>query len=149
MDKEQSSPPMRRRLERFRARGFKITPQRAAILRALEEAHRHLTAEEIYELVQQDFPMMSRTTVYRNLENLVEQGLLMPLQRSGRAVQYDANLSEHHHFFCQKCGEVFDIYLEEIHYRIDSARSSLGKVRVFRPEVQLHGICQDCLRGEE
>ncbi|MDD3890049.1 MAG: transcriptional repressor, partial [Syntrophomonadaceae bacterium] len=58
-------------LERLSALGFKITPQRRLILEVLQESNRHLSAEEIAELVREIQPSVSVATIYRNLNLLV------------------------------------------------------------------------------
>jgi Fur family peroxide stress response transcriptional regulator len=117
------------------------------IFRILSESEKHLTADEVYQKAKKDYPMLSATTVYRNLEQLVKLGLLSHLELSGKALRYDANLEEHHHFICSSCGSVRDIYLKKVNYELDMEKSSLSKARINNPELHLHGVCQDCLEG--
>jgi Fur family peroxide stress response transcriptional regulator len=137
------------RLDRFitlsRKKGLKLTPQRMVIFRILSESGGHLRADEVYQKAKKNCPMISATTVYRNLERLVNVGLLSYLERSGTAILYDANPEEHHHFICTRCGSVRDIYLKTVKYELDGEKSSLGRYKVETPELHLHGICQDCL----
>jgi len=136
------------RIKQFRARGFKITPQRAGILSLMVESGRHWTAEEVFQALRNDYPMISRTTVYRNLESLVSEGLLARLQHANRAVLYDPNLDQHHHFFCLGCGAIVDVYLDRIDYEIDASRTEVLPSKVLRPELQLHGLCESCSAGK-
>lgn len=144
-----NSNSVSQRIEQFRARGFKITPQRAGILNLMVESGRHWSAEEVFQSLRREYPMISRTTVYRNLESLVAEGLLARLQHANRAVLYDANLDQHHHFFCLACGAIVDLYLNRIDYEIDSARTDVLPSSVLRPELQLHGLCKGCSQADQ
>jgi Fur family peroxide stress response transcriptional regulator len=139
----------RERLGKFialsRKKGLKLTPQRIIIFRILSELDGHLSADDVYQRAKKDCPMISATTVYRNLEKLVGVGLLSYLERSGTAVRYDANPAEHHHFICGRCESVRDIYLKAVKYELDREKSSLGRAKIDISKLYLHGVCQDCL----
>jgi Fur family peroxide stress response transcriptional regulator len=121
-----------------------MTPQRAILLRVLSQTRTHPTADEVYRKVRRHLPSVSHATVYRNLQELVRARLIATLERAGGAVQYDANPDDHHHFVCMRCGAVSDIYLKDVEYAIDRARSAKTPARVDRAELQLHGICEAC-----
>lgn len=139
----------RERLGKFvalsRKKGLKLTPQRMIIFRILSESDGHLSTDDVYQKAKKDCPMISATTIYRNLEKLVGVGLLSYLERSGTAIRYDANPVEHHHFICGCCGSVRDIYLKTVKYELDREKSSLGRAKIDISELYLHGVCQDCL----
>src|SRR5262245_36187919 len=90
------------------SRGLKMTPQRRAIVRYLQDATLHPTAEEILTAVNRKFPMTSRATVYNTLNWLKEAGLVKEVC-DGECVRFDPNISDHHHFVCRKCGKVEDV----------------------------------------
>jgi Fe2+ or Zn2+ uptake regulation protein len=121
-----------------------MTPQRTILLRVLSQTRTHPTADEVCRKVRRYLPSVSHATVYRNLQELVRARLIATLERAGAAVQYDANPDDHHHFVCTKCGSVSDIYLKDIEYAIDRARSAHAPSRVDRAELQLHGVCRTC-----
>ena len=128
----------------FRAMGLNFAPQRMAIFNILSVTDRHLTVDDIYKKASVEFPMLSPATVYRNMEQLVEAGLLTHLDLGGPSMRYDTNLEEHHHFVCDKCGKVTDVYLKEFDYEVDPEKSSLDNVRVDSQRLYLHGICEEC-----
>jgi Fur family peroxide stress response transcriptional regulator len=130
-----------------REKGLKLTPQRMIIFRILSESDAHMTSDEVYQKARKEYPMISAATVYRNMERMVKAGLLSHMGRSGSAVKYDTNLEEHHHFVCNRCGKVRDIYLEKIKYEVDEKRSGLLNAKIESPELYLRGICEDCLKG--
>lgn len=126
------------------ARGLRMTPQRAVLLRVLSRTRTHPTADEVYRQVRRQLPSVSQATVYRNLQELVRARLIATLERAGAAVHYDANPDDHHHFVCTACGSVSDIYLKDVDYAIDRTRSAELPPRIDRAEVQLHGVCSRC-----
>ncbi len=90
------------RLTRFlHERGFRITPQRLAILQALHEG-RHLSPAEIYARVRATG--MTEATVYRTLNFLADNGLVYSSLQEGGRLAYELAEEEHHHLLCRKCG---------------------------------------------
>lgn len=128
---------------RCRARGLRLTAQREVLLRVLSRARHHPTAHELYQRVRKRLRSVSHATVYRNVQQLADAGVISTLDRAG-AMQYDANPEEHHHFVCESCGTVADIYLSRVSYRVDTRRSPLNGTFVAGCEVQLRGRCARC-----
>lgn len=124
--------------------GLKLTPQRMAIFHILAASDAHLTVDDIYRRASVEYPMLSPATVYRNMEQMVEAGLLTHLDLGGPSMRYDTNLEEHHHFVCDKCGKITDVYLKDLSYDVDDEKSSLDDVRVDSPRLYLHGVCEGC-----
>src|ERR1700674_5662038 len=89
--------------------GLRCTPQRYAVMAFLMEQNRHPTAAEIFEAVNRVDPRSSRATTYKNLRDLVEAGLVREVAVEGRAARFDAKGMRHHHFICDRCGNVEDI----------------------------------------
>lgn len=125
-------------------RNLKLTPQRMVIFRILSEANQHITVDEVYRRAKEEYPMLSLATVYRNMEQLVESDLLKHLDLGGASMRYDTNLEEHHHFVCTKCCKIFDVYLQDINYKMDAGRSHLEKAKINSLDLHLKGICGEC-----
>ena len=134
----------RQLLDRARERGLRMTPQREVLLRVLSRIDHHPTADELYRGVRRLLPSVSPATVYRNARTLAHSGVISTLERASEAIRYDANLEEHHHFVCERCGKVTDIYLARVSYRLDRKRSPLAGRTVAACEVQLRGRCPRC-----
>jgi len=129
---------IRRSLERSRLR---CTPQRYALMAFLMQCNRHPTAAEIYEAVNRLDPRSSRATVYNNLRDLVRAGLVREVAVEGRAAQFDAKGMRHHHFICDRCGNVEDIAWYDVPR---PASRAIGK-RVLREwELIFRGLCMKC-----
>jgi len=126
-------------------KGLKLTPQRMVIFSILSECNQHVTVDEVYQRARVEYPMLSPATVYRNMEQMVDTGLLTHLELSGTSMRYDTNLDEHHHFVCTKCGKVSDVYLDKVNYKLDESRSQLGNAKVHSLDLHLQGTCGECL----
>lgn len=121
--------------------GLRCTPQRFAVMAFLMEHPTHPTAAEIFEAVNRVDPRSSRATTYNNLRDLVQVGLVREVAVEGRAARFDAKVMRHHHFVCDRCGNVEDMEWYDVP---TPASGSLGR-RILR-ECQLifRGLCTKC-----
>jgi len=121
--------------------GLRCTPQRYAVMAFLMACNRHPTAAEIFEAVNVLDPRSSRATVYNNLRDLVQAGLVREVAVEGRPARFDAKGTRHHHFICDRCGNVEDLEWYDIR---KPASRSLGN-RVLREcELIFRGLCTKC-----
>lgn len=103
----------------------------------------HPTAAEIFKAVNRVDPRSSRATTYNNLRDLVQAGLVREVAVEGRAARFDVKGMRHHHFICDRCGNVEDLEWYDVPR---PARSSLGKRMVRECELILRGLCIQCVR---
>jgi Fur family peroxide stress response transcriptional regulator len=121
--------------------GLRCTPQRYAVMAFLLEDTRHPTAAELFEAVKRVDPRSSRATTDNNLRDLVQAGLVREVAVEGRAARFDAKGMRHHHFICDRCGNVEDMEWYDVPR---PASGSLGK-RVLREcELIFRGFCTKC-----
>jgi Fur family transcriptional regulator, peroxide stress response regulator len=125
----------------FEGSGLRCTPQRYAVIKFLMENTGHPTAAEIYEAVNRVDPRSSRATTYNNLRDLVQAGLVREVAVEGRAARFDAKGMRHHHFICDRCGNVEDIEWYDVP---GPASGSLGKRIVRECELIVRGLCKNC-----
>jgi Fe2+ or Zn2+ uptake regulation protein len=91
----------------FRRQGFRLTPQRQMILTVIEQSQEHLSAEAICRRVQERYPFVSLSTIYRTLELLKKRGLVREIHLLGEQRFYEsADSGAHHHLLCRGCGAV-------------------------------------------
>ena len=121
--------------------GLRCTPQRYAVMAFLTEHAGHPTAAEIFETVNRLDPRSSRATTYNNLRDLVQAGLVREVAVEGRAARFDAKGMRHHHFICDRCGNVEDV---EWYNVPKPASRSLGKRVVRECQVIFRGLCAKC-----
>ena len=125
--------------------GLRCTPQRYAVMAFLTDCNRHPTAAEIFDAVNRLDPRSSRATTYNNLRDLVEAGLVREVAVEGRAARFDARGVRHHHFICDRCGNVEDVEWFDVRW---PAPSSLGKRVVRECELIFRGLCTKCARRQ-
>lgn len=130
-----------------RSMGVPLTVQRRAILKAVLERDDHPTADEVLEVVEDQVPGISRTTVYRVLDTLAEWCLIRRLQHAGTAVRYDGKIHRHHHLVCNKCHKVFDFNDDKLD-RLRVSHVETGGFEVQGFSVHLVGICEKCRKAE-
>jgi len=122
----------------FHRAEIRPTMQRYAVLEHLARHGVHATAEEIFRaLNSQD----SRATVYNSLKSLTRAGLVREVISDGKAARFDASLYPHHHFVCDRCGEVEDLNWFELPA---AGKAVLGARQPRSFEVVFRGICEKC-----
>ena len=121
--------------------GLRCTPQRHAVMAFLMEHPGHPTAAEIFEAVNRVDPRSSRATTYNNLRDLVKAGLVREVAVEGRAGRFDLEGMRHHHFVCDRCGNVEDIEWYDVPR---PALGSLGKRILRECELIFRGLCAKC-----
>jgi Fur family transcriptional regulator, peroxide stress response regulator len=142
---------IRQRLREFkrlcRHAGVPLTVQRCAVLEAVLERDDHPTADQISEVVKERVPGISRTTVYRVLDRLVEIGVIRRLHHPGPVARYDGKVRRHHHLICKKCNKVIDLECE----KLDGLSMPDVEAEGFAIDdfsVQFIGTCAACRRDE-
>jgi Fur family transcriptional regulator, peroxide stress response regulator len=127
----------------LREHGARVTPQRAAILRALEAMGSHPDADDVYRTVAREHPHISRDTVYRALSMMEEKGIIGSVLFVGNAKRYDPVTSRHHHLVCIRCRSIFD-FEEKTFDHLVLPSSSAERFKVVRTMVHVEGICDAC-----
>ncbi|MBN2546832.1 MAG: transcriptional repressor [Spirochaetes bacterium] len=121
--------------------GIKVTPQRLAIIKYLENDKDHSSAEQIYNHLIKDFPTISLATVYNTLEMLEEIKMINKIKISDEnVVNYEYNKKMHHHFYCKKCKKIYDI---EISCKIAELKEFKG-YQIDEVYGYFKGICKKC-----
>lgn len=131
----------------LRARGYRMTPQRLAILHVLHHSGRHLSPTEVYEQARGQSGGLTETTVYRTLEFLADNGLARPALKGNGHLVYEIARHEHHHLMCRNCGrglEVDHAVLKTMYQKLESASG----YRLTDSHVTFFGLCPDCQKGE-
>ena len=124
------------------------TIQKALILRAVCELKRHLTADEVYEFVKKDHPSIGKGTVYRNLAILTEEGAIRKVEVPAGSDRFDFTLKNHYHVRCVKCGEVFDVDMDEIPDLQKKIHDTHG-MEFLTYDIFFKGICPECRAQEK
>ena len=130
-------------IPQLHARGFRMTPQRMAILHVLHHADGHLSPIEVFERANYDLPGLTEPTVYRTLEFLTENGLVCSAHTASGHLTYEIAREEHHHLICRKCGAEFNIEHAALENIYDELEASSG-YRFIDSHVTFFGVCPEC-----
>ena len=132
----------------LRDQGYRLTPQRMAVLSILAESREHPSAQDIYQQVRRDFPMTSLATVYKTITLLREMGQVLELGYSHDSSRYDGyNPAPHPHLVCVNCKRIVDCECDAIgDLSRQIARESGYKMTGLR--LDLLGLCPDCQKED-
>ena len=83
-------------------------------MEAFQNYHGHPTAEELYAVLSPKHPRLSLATVYRNLNQFADKGMINRVIIPNGPTRFDSILDFHYHAICEECGELFDIDSPEI-----------------------------------
>lgn len=129
-------------------KGYKMTSQRKAILDVLiENDGKHLSTEEIYELVKKKYPEIGVATVYRTLLLFDSMELVYKLDFDDGCSRYELNKNKedhrHHHLICMGCGSVSEVEEDLLDSLEEEILNKKGFV-VKDHRVKFYGFCKKC-----
>jgi len=104
-------------LQRLREAGIQPTRQRLQIARLLFDHGGHLTAQDLFELINRDKPTVCRATVYNTLNLMADRGLVREICLDSNRTVYDTNTEPHHHLYNVDTGELTDVPLEAVAFQ--------------------------------
>ena len=130
-------------LDQLRDKGFRLTPQRLAILDILQNSDRHMLPVEIVGDAQAKMPGITEATVYRTLEFLTNAGLILPAHIGNGQLVYENADHLHHHLICRICSGSVGIDHAILQPLYDQLRESSGFL-IDSVHVTLFGICPAC-----
>lgn len=115
--------------------------QRDIILETLKENVVHPTAEYLYDILKDKG--ISLATLYRNLNQLADKGIIKKIDGLETSSHFDHNIHEHYHFICDKCKRVFDVPFEIApDVAIKTEQKTGFTVKGY--DIAIHGICNEC-----
>lgn len=120
--------------------GIRPSNYRIRILQCLEDNKMHPTADQIYQNLLNEFPTLSKMSVYNTIEVLLDAGLIREITIENNEVRYDSHLEDHGHFKCNHCGKIFnfDIDFNSLHL------NGLDQFIIKDQDIFLKGICPEC-----
>jgi Fur family peroxide stress response transcriptional regulator len=124
----------------LKSKNIKPTIIRVKILEYLNEKKTHPTAEAIYTKLEKEIPTISKTSVYNTLNLFVQSGLIWPISVTGKETRYDIKMSPHHHFLCEKCGQIIDLDMECIYQK----KGNVDGHKITEWHGHFKGVCNAC-----
>lgn len=132
--------------EVIKQKGLKYTKQREIILETILESDRHLSAEDLHQLIQSKYPdeKIGIATVYRAVSFLEDSGLISSISLDKDTKKFETNFKEHHdHLICVKCNKIVEFVNEKIEKEQDKIAKKEG-FKLMDHAMYLYGVCKDC-----
>jgi len=121
------------------ANGIRLTKQREEVFGILLQKRDHPTATEVFLRAKKHMPSISLATIYNCLEALVDCGLVKQVNLDRAPTRFCANLNEHSHFYCERCGSISDVALA-----LNRVWDLPPGFVVVQADVSLRGLCPRC-----
>ncbi len=134
---------MEKIINRYRGKGFKLTPQRIAILQFLEGNTSHPTADDIYREIRKKHPTVSFATVYNTVQALKDRGEILEITIDPERKHFDPNPEPHHHIICSVCKKIGDIFVD-YSQALRLPEDVLKEFHTTGNHIDFYGICKDC-----
>lgn len=119
---------------------IKPSYQRVRIMKYLVDHKNHPTVDMIYKELLPDIPTLSKTTIYNTLKNFVEKDIAQVLMIEENETRFDADVSNHGHFKCTRCGNIFDFKVDDNNLNFNINK----KFTIDACHIYLKGICEKC-----
>jgi Fur family peroxide stress response transcriptional regulator len=129
-------------LHKMKEEGLRLTPQRVHIVELLFELS-HPTADRIYVMLAEKFPYVSQATVYSTLKKLKEIGVVSELTYGDKSSHFEVTETDHWHFNCKVCGEIYDLEANE-NEALMAVGSKSGAFQIDNCRVEFYGVCANC-----
>ena len=138
---------MEKLIKQLRERRIAVTPQRLAVMGVLKTRRDHPTADHIYQEVRRGLPAISFNTVYKTLEILCQQGMVIKVNPLHAVARYDGETGRHAHLICRQCYQITDLDWEGTEVPTLPAEALQG-FRIEHPSLTFWGLCPGCQQRE-
>jgi Fur family transcriptional regulator, peroxide stress response regulator len=141
-----SDPELRYKtlLEKIQGHGNRLTSHRLALLRLLAVSENHPSAAQLYEKLREQFPTISRATIYKTLALLKEKGEVLEIDLHNDS-HYDGNKPyPHPHLICNRCGQILDGDEVQFFQTISQEIDEKYHFQVLQSQMLFYGVCQEC-----
>jgi Fur family ferric uptake transcriptional regulator len=132
----------------LKQQGYKLTPQRRAVMGVIARSRSHLTPAAVYDKVCQQYPGIGLVTVYRTLELLARLGFICEVHAgdNGRSYLLRRSPGHHHHLICSDCNRVVDFTDCDLGWLEERLTRQTG-FQIDSHLVEFVGRCRECLEG--
>ncbi|MDY6939950.1 MAG: transcriptional repressor [Cyanobacteriota bacterium] len=132
-------------------RGWRMTPQRETILQIFQDLPKgeHLSAEDLYNRLQEAGEKISLSTIYRTLKLMARMGILRELELGEDHKHYEINQPypyHHHHLICVKCNKTIEFKSDSI-LKVGSKTAQKEGYHLLDCQLTIHAVCPTCQRS--
>lgn len=121
----------------------KQSKQRALVLNYMKQISSHVSAEEVFEALNQEGKVISLATVYRNLDILSEMNEIKKIAHPVNGYVYDKTADPHYHLHCVRCNQLFDAPNAYVK-KLDEAMNEQSGWRIYSHSILFEGVCPEC-----
>jgi Fe2+ or Zn2+ uptake regulation protein len=129
-------------------RKLRSSSQRSMVHQVVELANDHPTAQAVFERARKRLSSISLGTVYRNLQLLVEQGLLLERKAGTGPARYEAKRHPHYHICCSQCGALEDLSIPYQKF-LDQRVQETVRYKLQEHRLEFFGVCPQCRDGAD
>lgn len=132
-------------------RGWRLTPQRETILQVFQNLPKgeHLSAEDLYELLQEEGEGISLSTIYRTVKLMARMGILRELELAEGHKHYEINQPyphHHHHLICVRCNKTIEFKSDSI-LKVGMKTTTKEGYHLLDCQLTIHAVCPTCQRA--
>lgn len=132
-------------------RGWRLTPQRETILQVFQNLPKgeHLSAEDLYELLQKEGEGISLSTIYRTVKLMARMGILRELELAEGHKHYEINQPyphHHHHLICVRCNKTIEFKSDSI-LKVGIKTTTKEGYHLLDCQLTIHAVCPTCQRA--
>lgn len=129
-------------IETLKENGYRLTDKREILLETIFSENRYLTAKDIQEKIQEEFPSISQDTIYRNLYTFMELNFLEQTEWEGEKwFRFRCDTDQHHHhFICTACGKTKELAMCPMTFFGDQ----LPGCQISSHRFEIFGMCENC-----
>lgn len=133
-------------LQKCKAAGLNVTPQRLAIYSSLLGDSSHPNPDAVYRHVKLRHPTISPATVYKTLDTFERNGIITRLTHLHECVRYDPVIEQHHHIICVRCKKVVNLPDGDLNaIRVPAQVRRTNKILGY--SVHFNVLCSSCRRS--
>jgi len=136
-------------LSRLKPDGGKRSSKREQIVNVFLRQEGHLSADDLVDLIRREDQRISRATVYRTLQWMVDAGVARKVDFGEGRFRFEHSYRQprHFHLICKTCHRSFEFLSSDIEGLVEEVAAA----RSFTPSqsvVQIYGTCEECRTGK-
>lgn len=131
-------------LRLLRDHGYRITPQRADVVKYILSTGSHPSADDIHRMIKKRYPMVSLATVYKTLDLLKRLYIIQELGFADKSARYETNDKNHINMVCISCSRISDVHKVQGLSELEAQARNESSFYILSRRFELHGYCPGC-----
>lgn len=133
-------------LQQLSDQGFKKTKVRELLIGELLKLKKPLDAQALQDFLSDQKLAVNKTTVYRELQFLLEQGIIVEINFGDNKRRYEiAGLAHHHHLICNNCQGIEDVFVDQDLVKLEKKIAKEKNFAIHSHSLEFFGLCRHCL----